>query len=100
MFMKPRSMLWKAKILDDAQKLTTKTLEEYLQSLPAKDEGTNTCITERLVHHALELPLQWTTPRVEARWYIDTYEMMQDMDPLLLEFAKLGLQHFASQVSR
>ncbi|KAI3958290.1 hypothetical protein MKW92_046471 [Papaver armeniacum] len=76
-------------ILDEAQKLTTKTLEEYLQSPPAKDEGTNTCITGRLVRHALELPFQWITPRVEARWYIDTYEMMQDMDPLLLEFAKL-----------
>ncbi|KAI3835340.1 hypothetical protein MKW98_020456 [Papaver atlanticum] len=76
-------------ILDEAQKLTTKTLEEYMQSPPAKDEGANTCITGRLVRYALELPFQWITPRVEARWYIDTYEMMQDMDPLLLEFAKL-----------
>ncbi|KAI3870358.1 hypothetical protein MKW92_000992 [Papaver armeniacum] len=87
-------------MLDEAQKLTTKTLEEYLQSPPAKDEGTNTCITERLVRHIRFnfyryliriLPFQWITPRVEARWYIDTYEMIQDMDPLLLEFTKLDL---------
>ncbi|KAL6328014.1 hypothetical protein AAG906_033278 [Vitis piasezkii] len=40
------------------------------------------------VNHALELPLQWRMPRLEARWFIDVYEKRQDMNPILLEFAK------------
>ncbi|KAL2477434.1 Tricyclene synthase [Forsythia ovata] len=42
-----------------------------------------------LVHHALELPLHWTIPRAEARWFIDVYGERPDMNPILLEFAKL-----------
>ncbi|MCL7042002.1 hypothetical protein MKW94_024783 [Papaver nudicaule] len=75
-------------VLDEAQKLTTKILKEYLLS-SANDQENCNCITERFVRHALELPFQWIAPRVDARWYIDTYEMMQDTDPVLLEFAKL-----------
>ncbi|KAL6326921.1 hypothetical protein AAG906_012528 [Vitis piasezkii] len=41
------------------------------------------------VNHALELPLHWRMPRLEARWFIDVYEKRQDMNPILLEFAKL-----------
>ncbi|RZC75394.1 hypothetical protein C5167_050877, partial [Papaver somniferum] len=75
-------------ILDEARKLVTEILKEYLLS-SAEDQGNANSITERLVRHALELPFHWIAPRLEARWYIDTYEMIQDMDPLLLEFAKL-----------
>ncbi|KAI3977393.1 hypothetical protein MKX01_000306 [Papaver californicum] len=75
-------------MLDEAQKLTIGILKEYLM-LSAKDQGNTNFTTEWLVHHALELPLQWITQRVEARWYIDIYEMMEDMDLLLLKFAKL-----------
>ena len=41
------------------------------------------------VRHALELPLHWRMLRLEARWFIDAYEKTQDMNPMLLEFAKL-----------
>ncbi|KAL6312510.1 hypothetical protein AAG906_033287 [Vitis piasezkii] len=41
------------------------------------------------VNHALELPLHWRMPRLEARWFIYVYEKRQDMNPILLEFAKL-----------
>ncbi|RVW66249.1 (-)-alpha-terpineol synthase [Vitis vinifera] len=41
------------------------------------------------VNHALELPLHWRMPRLEARWFIDVYEKRQDLNPILLEFAKL-----------
>ncbi|EXC24794.1 Myrcene synthase [Morus notabilis] len=41
------------------------------------------------VSHALELPLHWRTPRLESRWFIDMYERRQDMNPSLLELAKL-----------
>ncbi|CAL5435349.1 unnamed protein product [Camellia sinensis] len=42
-----------------------------------------------LVSHALELPLHWAMPRMEARWFIDAYERRLDMNAKLLEFAKL-----------
>ncbi|CAI9770286.1 unnamed protein product [Fraxinus pennsylvanica] len=43
----------------------------------------------RLVHHGLELPLQWTIPRAEARWFINVYKDRPDMNPVLLELAEL-----------
>ncbi|XP_059639480.1 (-)-alpha-terpineol synthase-like [Cornus florida] len=41
------------------------------------------------VRRALEVPLHWRMPRLETRWFIDVYEQRQDMNPLLLELAKL-----------
>nr|ANO43014.1 terpene synthase 23 [Tripterygium wilfordii] len=41
------------------------------------------------VRHALELPLHWRVTRYEARWFIDLYEKTNDMNPILLELAKL-----------
>ncbi|KAL4375793.1 hypothetical protein GQ457_02G009470 [Hibiscus cannabinus] len=41
------------------------------------------------VSQALELPLHWRMPRLEARWYIDLYERRADFDPIVLQLAKL-----------
>ncbi|KAL6328032.1 hypothetical protein AAG906_033299 [Vitis piasezkii] len=57
-----------------------------------KEKGLEQSIDQNLaieVNHALELPLHWRMPRLEARWFIDVYEKRQDMNPILLEFAKL-----------
>ncbi|KAH7516289.1 hypothetical protein FEM48_Zijuj10G0119500 [Ziziphus jujuba var. spinosa] len=70
-------------ILEDARDFTTKNLKEYIEK--GKDEN-EVCI---LVRHALELPLHWRVPRLEDRWFIDVYERRQDMNPVLLELAKL-----------
>ncbi|KAL8091732.1 hypothetical protein AgCh_034117 [Apium graveolens] len=43
----------------------------------------------RKVNHALDMPLHWKLPRVEAIWYIDTYEQEPNMVPSLLKLAKL-----------
>ncbi|CAI9770284.1 unnamed protein product [Fraxinus pennsylvanica] len=43
----------------------------------------------RLVHRGLELPLHWTIPRAEARWFINVYKDRPDMNPVLLELAEL-----------
>ena len=43
----------------------------------------------RKVSHALDMPLHWKLPRVEAIWYINTYEQEQNMIPSLLKLAKL-----------
>ncbi|KAF8377152.1 hypothetical protein HHK36_030525 [Tetracentron sinense] len=68
-------------ILDEAQEFTTTNLKDL--------KGNIAPHLIKQVSHALELPLHWTLPRIEARWFIDFYKMKEDMDPLLLEFAKL-----------
>nr|QEY10190.1 terpene synthase 6 [Scutellaria barbata] len=42
-----------------------------------------------LIPRALELPLHWRAERPNARWFIDAYETRPDMNPTLLQLAKL-----------
>ena len=69
-------------VLEHARDFTTKHLEEFAKR--NKDEYHSI-----IVSHALELPLDWRMPRLEARWFIDIYERSDDMNPILLELAKL-----------
>ncbi|XXG69538.1 hypothetical protein AAC387_Pa06g2380 [Persea americana] len=41
------------------------------------------------VEHALELPMHWRVPRIEALWHLNIYEREEHMNPTLLELAKL-----------
>ncbi|CAL5431425.1 unnamed protein product [Camellia sinensis] len=70
-------------LLDEARDFTTRNLKENLKK---KDIDQNLAM---LVRHSLELPLHWRVQRLEARWFIDVYERRQDMNPVLLELAKL-----------
>ncbi|KAK9077084.1 hypothetical protein SSX86_005420 [Deinandra increscens subsp. villosa] len=70
-------------ILDEVRDFTTKYLKDNQHKI---DESS---YISSLVSHALELPLHWRVPRVEARWFIEVYEKIIDMNPTLLEFAKL-----------
>ncbi|KAI7992762.1 hypothetical protein LOK49_LG12G02338 [Camellia lanceoleosa] len=70
-------------ILEEARDFTAKHLKEWL-----KKESIDPNLG-MLVSHALELPLHWATPRMEARWFIDAYERRLDMNAKFLEFAKL-----------
>ena len=69
-------------VLEHARDFTTKHLEEFVKR--NKDRYLSI-----IVSHALELPLDWRMPRLEARWFIDIYESSDDMNPTLLELAKL-----------
>ncbi|KAJ9685390.1 hypothetical protein PVL29_017429 [Vitis rotundifolia] len=69
-------------VLDEARDFTKKHLEKSLEHSLDKNLA-------RLVSHSLELPLHWRMLGIEARWFMDIYERRQDMDPSLLEFAKL-----------
>ncbi|XP_057451300.1 myrcene synthase, chloroplastic-like isoform X3 [Lotus japonicus] len=71
-------------ILDEAKDFTSKFLKEYLN----ERKGNN--YTSLLINHALELPLHWRNPRWEAQWFINVYEMKQNMIPTLLQLAKLS----------
>ncbi|GMP87017.1 hypothetical protein CsSME_00039568 [Camellia sinensis var. sinensis] len=70
-------------ILEVARDFATKHLKENLKTSTDPNLA-------MLVSHALELPLHWTMPRMEARWFIDAYKRRLDMNPTLLEFAKLN----------
>ncbi|KAL5839743.1 hypothetical protein ACOSQ4_012351 [Xanthoceras sorbifolium] len=68
-------------IMEEAWQFTT----EHLKNLEIETES-NLAME---VKHALELPLHWRAPRLETRWFIDAYERREDMNHILLEFAKL-----------
>ncbi|KAJ0081580.1 hypothetical protein Patl1_11617 [Pistacia atlantica] len=59
---------------------------KHLKDLDYKDVDQNLV---PLVEHALELPLHWWAPRLETKWFIDSYERREDKNHLLLEFAKV-----------
>ncbi|KAK1556584.1 hypothetical protein Q3G72_008154 [Acer saccharum] len=69
-------------IMEEAWQFTTK----HLKNLENLDSESNLAME---VEHAIELPLHWRDSRLEARWFIDVYERKQDVNHILLEFAKL-----------
>ncbi|PIN05453.1 (+)-epi-alpha-bisabolol synthase [Handroanthus impetiginosus] len=69
-------------ILDEAQHFATHHLKQKL------NQNINKHLAEEIAH-ALELPLHCRMLRLETRWFIDTYERRENMNPLLLELAKL-----------
>ncbi|KAL8131253.1 hypothetical protein AgCh_007252 [Apium graveolens] len=69
-------------IIDEAKAFSTTHLKNALSGELSPDMA-------RKVNHALDMPLHWKLPRVEARWYIDTYEQEKNMNQNLLKFAKL-----------
>lgn len=69
-------------VLDAAKSFTINYLEKYIRS--SENE-----FDVAIVRHALELPLHWIIPRMEARWFIDIYERKTNMNPILLEIAKI-----------
>ncbi|KAI3687963.1 hypothetical protein L1987_81668 [Smallanthus sonchifolius] len=68
-------------ILDDFRDFTTKYLKENQDKI---DESMSS-----LVSHALEVPVHWRVPRIEAKWFIGVYEKRSDMNPTILDLAKL-----------
>nr|AQT33224.1 chloroplast sabinene synthase [Murraya koenigii] len=74
-------------IFRDSISFTTTYLKEWVGKHDSNKHGDEYLCT--LVNHALELPLHWRMRRLEARWFIDVYESGPDMNPILLELAKL-----------
>ncbi|XP_024026151.1 myrcene synthase, chloroplastic [Morus notabilis] len=71
-------------ILEETRDFTSKNLQEYVKN--NKEEN----YLSILVGHALEVPLHWRVPRVEARWFIDLCRNNKKyMDPTSLELAIL-----------
>ncbi|KAK9217832.1 hypothetical protein WN943_006462 [Citrus x changshan-huyou] len=72
-------------IMEEAWQFTSKHLKEVMIS---KSKQGDVFVAEQ-AKRALELPLHWKVPMLEARWFIDVYEKREDKNHLLLELAKL-----------
>ena len=73
-------------VLEEATIFATNYLKEFYTS--NKDNENYNSVVE-LVGHALETPLHWRVPRLEALWFIGAYGRRKDANPILLELAKL-----------
>ncbi|KAI4331824.1 hypothetical protein L6164_016780 [Bauhinia variegata] len=69
-------------ILNQARNFSSKYLKEFLH----KSKDTEFSL---LVRHALEIPLHWRMPRLEASWFIDVYGRRKSISHSLLKLAKL-----------
>ncbi|KAH7855598.1 hypothetical protein Vadar_026664 [Vaccinium darrowii] len=69
--------------LEEAREFTTKNL---IQILNREDIDQYLAM---LASRSVELPLHWRVSRLEVRSFIDVYERRADMNPTLLQFAKL-----------
>ncbi|KAH0699852.1 hypothetical protein KY284_014067 [Solanum tuberosum] len=70
-------------IMENARDFATHYL---MESLKKKKMDEN--VGEQVIH-ALEMPVHWRMERLEARWFIEIYHKTENMNPLLLELAKL-----------
>ncbi|XP_023513205.1 terpene synthase 10-like [Cucurbita pepo subsp. pepo] len=68
--------------LDDVRRFAIEHLSNYLKS-----SGNEIICT--MIRHALELPLHWRMPRLEARWFIDVYQRKPETNLVLLDLATL-----------
>ncbi|KAH9751671.1 TPS27 [Citrus sinensis] len=73
------------RIMEEAWQFTSKHLKEVMIS-KSKEEHV---FVAKQAKRALELPLHWKVPMLEARWFIHVYEKREDKNHLLLELAKL-----------
>ncbi|KAL8495048.1 hypothetical protein ACS0TY_019270 [Phlomoides rotata] len=70
-------------ILDAGKDFSTRHFAGKLVQFPADHSLGNQ------IRHALELPLHWTVPKLQARWFVNVYESRPDANLTLLEFAKV-----------
>lgn len=81
-------------ILDEAKDFTT----FYLRG--ALNKCRNSSMLLEHVKHALEIPLHRRIQRLEARWYIETYDKRKDANQTLLEAAKLDFNIVQSTLQK
>ncbi|XP_054817636.1 myrcene synthase, chloroplastic-like [Prosopis cineraria] len=70
-------------ILEEARDFCSIHLKQFLKENQQDSE------MSIMISHALELPLHWRIPRLEAPWFIDLYQRRNDVNLSLLKFARL-----------
>ncbi|XP_010545879.1 PREDICTED: (E)-beta-ocimene synthase, chloroplastic-like [Tarenaya hassleriana] len=75
--------------LKEARSYATERLREIIERSSNTDHDETQSYMSKMVIHVLEMPYHWRVKRLEAHWYIDVYGKRHDMNPVLLEFAKL-----------
>lgn len=75
-------------VLDEARDFATRCLEKYLEIDNNKNNDDDNELA-LLVSHALDTPLHWKVPRLEARWFIDVYGKRVHKNTSLHKFAIL-----------
>ncbi|KAM0944027.1 putative (-)-alpha-terpineol synthase [Dioscorea sansibarensis] len=70
-------------MLEKARAFTTMHLNTFI-----KEEDIDLILKEH-VEYTVELPMHWKRPRLHTHWFIRMYEKEDNMNPNLLEFAKL-----------
>ena len=76
-------------ILEAAKHFTINYSEKYMRLCKDEHEAS-------IIKHALEFPLHWRMSRLDTRWFVDIYERKVDMNPILLEIAKLDFNRVQS----
>ncbi|CAL9072880.1 unnamed protein product, partial [Musa acuminata var. zebrina] len=76
-------------VLEEAITFTTKQLKSLM-------EGSLEPHLREHVTHALELPLNWRMPRLHTRWFIEACQREANINPVLLELAKLDFNRVQS----
>ncbi|CAL9152010.1 unnamed protein product [Musa hybrid cultivar] len=76
-------------VLEEATNFTTKQLKSLM-------EGSLEPHLRGHVAHALELPLDWRMPRLQTRWFIEACQREANINPVLLELAKLDFNRVQS----
>ncbi|CAL9050388.1 unnamed protein product [Musa banksii] len=76
-------------VLEEAINFTTKQLKSLM-------EGSLEPHLREHVAHALELPLNWRMPRLQTRWFIEASQREANINPVLLELAKLDFNRVQS----
>ncbi|XXG83142.1 hypothetical protein AAC387_Pa10g0967 [Persea americana] len=67
-------------VLDEAREFTSTHLKAI--------KGNIDPVLLKKIRHSLEIPLHWRMLRLEARWYIETYDEEDGKNPPLAELAK------------
>lgn len=76
-------------ILDEVKTCAINSLNDSLSASSTNINKLSSLVDDKLFH-ALELPSHWRVPWFDVKWQVEQYKKEKNMDPILLELAKLN----------
>ncbi|XP_027356311.1 alpha-farnesene synthase-like [Abrus precatorius] len=86
-------------IFDEAKTYAINSLKVAFSTSSVNTNQLSTLLVERVVH-ALELPSRWRVPWFEVKWHVSQYLNGTQMDPTLLELAKLNFNIIQAKLQK